>query len=29
MIAQSKQLVEAQYCAAKGYEHDAKVYVHV
>ena len=25
MIAQSKELVEAQYCVAKGYEHDAKV----
>lgn len=26
MIAQSKQIVEAQYCVANGYGHDAKVY---
>ena len=25
MIAHSKEIVEAQYCVAKGYEYDAKV----
>ena len=28
MIAHSKELVEAQYCVAKGFEHDAKVNIY-